>query len=161
MAKNAAGSVAPKERINISYRPANTPSSEKVELPFKVMVLGKFSTETPEDTLIDRQPVNINKANFDDVVKSVNVNLDFMVKNRLVTDGDDLNVNLNIAGMKDFAPDSILENVPELKKTIELRNALKALKGPIGNVPSLRKTLKVLLENDEKRDQLKKELGLS
>jgi type VI secretion system protein ImpB len=160
MAKNNSGSVAPKERINISYRPANTAANERVELPFKVMVVGKFSTHDSETPLSDRAPVNINKANFDEVLDKTGVSLNFTVPNKLHKEGEDIAVNLDVSSMKDFEPDSILSAVPELKKTIEARNALKALKGPIGNVPGLRKTLKSMLENPETRAQLKQELGL-
>lgn len=160
MAKGNNGSVAPKERINISYRPANSKGAEKVELPFKIMMLGDYSTEENETPLHERKPINVNKANLDDVITKVGVNLNFTVENHLDEGGEDIDVSLNVKSMKDFEPDSILEAVPELRKTIEARNALKALKGPIGNVPGLRKTLKLMLENPEQRDQLKKELGL-
>ncbi len=160
MAKSNNGSVAPKERINISYRPANSKGAEKVELPFKVMVLGKYSTEDNETPLNERTPINVTKANLDEVITKVGVNLNFTVENHLAEGGEDLEVNLNIQRMKDFEPDAILEAIPELQKTIEARNALKALKGPIGNVPNLRKTLKLMLENPETRDQLRDELGL-
>ena len=160
MAKSNNGSVAPKERINISYRPANSKGAEKVELPFKVMVLGKYTTEDNETPLNERTPINVTKANLDEVITKVGVNLNFTVENHLAEGGEDLEVNLNIQRMKDFEPDAILEAIPELQKTIEARNALKALKGPIGNVPNLRKTLKLMLENPETRDQLRDELGL-
>ena len=77
MAKNTTGSVAPKERINISYRPANGTTTERVELPFKMMVLGKFSTEDNASPLADRSPININKANFDEVIENLGVTLNF------------------------------------------------------------------------------------
>jgi len=160
MAKNTTGSVAPKERINISYRPANGKTTERVELPFKMMVLGKFSTEDNTSPLAERSPININKANFDEVIEKVGVNLNFSITNHLTDGGENIDVSLPIRSVKDFEPDSILDAIPELRKTIEARNALKALKGPIGNVPGLRKTLKLMLENPDKRDQLKNELGL-
>ena len=37
------GSVAPKERVNIVYRPATGDAKEEVELPLKVLVMGDFS----------------------------------------------------------------------------------------------------------------------
>lgn len=160
MAKNTTGSVAPKERINISYRPANGTTTERVELPFKMMVLGKFSTEDNASPLADRSPININKANFDEVIDNVGVTLNFSIENHLTDGGENIDVHLPVSKIKDFEPDSILDAIPELRKTIEARNALKALKGPIGNVPGLRKTLKLMLENPDKRDQLKHELGL-
>ena len=93
-------------------------------------------------------------------MSSTGVSVNFSVPNSLNEDGEDIAIDIKMNGIKDFEPDSILASVPELKKTIDARNALKALKGPIGNVPGLRKALKTMLENPESREQLKKELGL-
>ena len=37
------GSVAPKERVNIVYRPAIGDGREEVELPLRLMVMGDFT----------------------------------------------------------------------------------------------------------------------
>jgi type VI secretion system protein ImpB len=44
---------------------------------------------------------------------------------------------------------------------MELRNALTALKGPLGNVPAFRKKIQALLEDKEARARLLEELGLN
>ena len=51
--------------------------------------------------------------------------------------------------------------ITELKKLIELREALVALKGPLGNVPSFRSKLQELLDNDDAREKLLAELELA
>lgn len=48
-----------------------------------------------------------------------------------------------------------------MRKLIELREALVALKGPLGNVPSFRSKLQELLNNDSAREQLISELQLA
>ena len=54
MAKKKAGStVAPKERINITYKPAVGAAKESVELPFKITVLGDFTQQDDERTVED------------------------------------------------------------------------------------------------------------
>ncbi len=50
--------------------------------------------------------------------------------------------------------------MPELKKLLELRAALTALKGPLGNVPAFRKKLQSLLGDEANRAKLMAELGL-
>ena len=42
-------SVAPKERINVTFKPATGGAVEEIELPMKVMVMGDFLQRmTPE-----------------------------------------------------------------------------------------------------------------
>ena len=60
--------------------------------------------------------------------------------------------------MKDFRPESIVEQVPQLKKVMDLRNALLSLKGPLGNIPSLRKKIQAIVEDEGKRKQLAQEI---
>jgi type VI secretion system protein ImpB len=83
------------------------------------------------------------------------------VPNQLEDGADDLPVNLEFQGLEDFSPDSIARQVPELRKLIELREALVALKGPLGNVPAFRTKLQELLDNDDARAKLLAELELA
>ncbi len=53
------GSVAPKERVNIVYRPETGDAKEEVELPLKLLVMGDFSQKTDDRMVEDRDPVNI------------------------------------------------------------------------------------------------------
>ena len=68
----ADGSVAPKERINIAYKSDTGNASESVELPLKLLVLDDFTGKESDEVIEDRDPININKENFNDVVKSHN-----------------------------------------------------------------------------------------
>jgi len=110
----------------------------------------------------DREPININKENFNDVVKSHNLSMSFSVPNKLEEDSDDdINVDLKINSIKDFDPAKVAEQIPELASLLELRRALQALRGPLGNVPAFRKTIQAILENDDTRAQVMAELGLA
>ena len=62
--------------------------------------------------------------------------------------------------MKDFDPDAIVRKIPELKKLVNLRDALRALKGPLGNVPDFRKKIQGLVQDEGTRARLLKELGI-
>lgn len=159
MAKEA--SVAPKERVNIVYRPATGDAKEEVELPLKLMVLGDFTLRTDDRLLEDRAPINVDKDNFNDVMQAQNLSLSANVPNRLTEEEDaQLAVNLSFKTLKDFEPDSIVKNVPELSKMMELREALKALKGPLANVPDFRKKLQDLVGDEETRKKVLSELGI-
>jgi len=156
------GSVAPKERINIAYKSDTGGATESVELPLKLLVLDDFTGKENDEVIEDREPININKENFNDVVKSHNLSMSFSVPNKLEEDSDDdINVDLKINSIKDFDPAKVAEQIPELASLLELRRALQALRGPLGNVPAFRKTIQAILENDDTRAQVMAELGLA
>ena len=155
------GSVAPKERVNIVYRPATGDAKEEVELPLRILVMGDFTQSPDHRMLEEREPINIDKDNFTEVLKEQNISLNLTVPNKISGEPDDeMSVNLNFDSIKDFEPEAIARNTPELNKLLELREALTALKGPLSNVPDFRKKLQELVKDDGARDQLLKELGV-
>ncbi|EAI3351365.1 type VI secretion system contractile sheath small subunit, partial [Campylobacter jejuni] len=147
------GSYAPKERINITYKAKTNGQNEDVELPLKLMVMAnlKGKNETP---LEEREILQINKINFDQVMRKLNITTSFSVKNTLGTGAEELDVKLNIASMKDFSPDSLAKQIPELNKLLQLREALMALKGPMGNIPDFRKAVLEALKNEKTKEKL-------
>jgi len=155
------GSVAPKERVNIVYRPATGDAKEEVELPLKVLVLGDFTGQADDTPVEDRKTINVDKDNLNDVLAAQNIKLQTTVKNTLSDDPDaQMSLDLDFKSMKDFDPDAVIEKVPELKKLLDLRDALKSLKGPLGNVPDFRKRIQELVQDEGARDRLLKELGI-
>jgi len=156
----ADASVAPKERVNIVYKSNTGDQSEDVELPLKLLMIGDYTGKPSDETVEDRSPMNINKDNFNDVMGSMNLSMDLNVKNTLSEDNEEMAVHLDIKSMNDLSPESVASQVPELNAMLEMRRALLALKGPLGNVPAFRKTIQSILNEDESRDQIMKELGL-
>ena len=162
------GSVAPKERVNITFKPATGDAKEEQELPLKIMVVGDFTSRTDERMVEDRNPVSVDKNNFNDVLKAHDLELSFNVPNRLARpeggegaeEGEELTVKMNFGSINDFSPDEIVEQVPELTRLKQLRDALIALKGPLGNTPAFRKKLQDLISDEGARERLLKELGL-
>ncbi|MEX0444597.1 MULTISPECIES: type VI secretion system contractile sheath small subunit [Xenorhabdus] len=161
MSKNSPGSVAPKERINIKYVPNTGDQTAEVELPLNLLVIGDLKGKKEDTPIEERQTVSVNKNNFNAVMNEANINLTFNVPNRLEENSeDDLPVNLEIKSLSDFSPDNIAKKVPELNKLLELREALVALKGPLGNIPAFRARLQSLLDDESVREQLLKELEI-
>ena len=155
------GSVAPKERVNITYKPAVGNAKEEVELPLKLLMLGDYTQRPDPRPLEDRKPINIDKDNFDQVLGEQNLSVDMAVPEVMSgNEGASLNVNLKFKKLSDFGPEAVAMQVPELRKMIELRETLTALKGPLGNTPAFRKKIQELLADNGKREQLMKELGL-
>ncbi|MFJ4445552.1 type VI secretion system contractile sheath small subunit [Pseudomonas sp. NPDC089422] len=153
-------SVAPKERINIRYVPATGGEQAEVELPHKMLVIGDFGLDDSR-ALEDRPVLRIDKHSFDSVLEDAQVSVNLSVPSLLGQDSDtELAVSLQLASIKDFGPDRIARQVPELNRLIELREALVALKSPLGNVPAFRKQLQQLLGDDQARQRLAQELNL-
>jgi type VI secretion system protein ImpB len=134
---------------------------EEIELPFKMMVVGDFTGRADDTPLEDRARINIDKDNFNQVLAEQKVNISLGVDDKLSPDaeeGDQLAVDLNINSMKSFEPEQIVQQVPELRSLLEIREALVALKGPLGNVKSFSKKLKEVLADDAARERLVSEL---
>lgn len=154
------GSVAPRERVNIVYKPATGGMQEEKELPLKLLVMGDFTGQADGRSLEDRKPVNIDKDNFNDVMRSMNLSSTFQVPDTLSgKEGAELAVNLKFQSLKDMEPEAVARQIPELQKLLELREALTALKGPLGNVPEFRKKIEALVKDPAAREKLLKELG--
>ena len=154
-------SVAPKERINIVYKPAGD-AQEEVELPLRILMLGDFTGKPDEDTTVEeRKPINIDKDNFNDVLKDQKLGVDLSVPDTLSgEEGAELAVSLEFKNIKDFTPEGVVAQVPELSKLLDLRSALTALKGPLGNVPAFRKKIQSILDDAGAREKLMAELGV-
>ncbi|MEZ6186374.1 MAG: type VI secretion system contractile sheath small subunit [Planctomycetota bacterium] len=155
------GSIAPRERVNIRYKAATGDMKEERELPLKLLFMGDYTLQNDDTPLAERAPINVDKDNFSKVMKGQNLKLDLNVKNKL-EEGveDDMAVSLKFKDLKDFAPEAVAKQVPELNKMLELRQALTALKSPLGNNKDFKKKIREIVENDEGRSQVLKELGL-
>ena len=161
MGKDA--TVAPKERVNILYKTEVGGAQEEVELPLNILVMGEYNPNVPDDekALEDRKTVSVDKDNFNDVLEKQNLGLTASVPDKLSGEKDaSLTVDLKFKNLNDFGPEAIVNQVPELKKLLELRKALTALKSPLGNVPAFRKKLQTLLGDEANRAKLIAELGI-
>lgn len=161
MAKKEA-SVAPKERINIKYKPATDGAQEDVELPLKLLFVGDYTGKPDPRRLEERNPISIDKDNFDQVLAEQNLGVDLQVKDQLSGEPDShMNVHLQFRKLSDFGPVAVAQQVPELKRLLDLRAALSTLKSPLGNAPAFRKKIQALLGDKEQREALIRELGIS
>jgi len=161
MAKD--GSIAPKERINITFKPATGGAREEIELPLKLLAIGDYTHRKDTRKVEDRRPISIDKMTFDEVLAKQELSLALSISNHLQEESEaqELAVQLRVRSMKDFNPASLVDQVPELKKLMELRNALVALKGPLGNAPAFRKAIESALADEASRDRVLSELGMN
>lgn len=154
-------SVAPTERVNIVYQPATGNAKEQVELPLKILMMGDFTGRPDSRPLEDRAPINVDKSTFNEVMAQQDLRVTLSAPNALSDEpGATLNASLEFKSLADFTPENLVNQVPELKQLLALREALNALKGPLGNLPAFRKKLQALLADAQGRERLSQELGL-
>lgn len=156
------GSTPAKERVNIVYKPATAGASAEVELPLKVLVMGDYTGAPSDVALEDRKPINVDKDNFNQVMQQQNLQVELDVDNKLTDDPDArLQVGLTFSSLKDFEPEGIVQQVAPLQQLLQVRAALRALRGPMGNIPAFRKKIQALLGDASSRQKLMAELALS
>ena len=144
-------SKARESRVNIAISDRLRGGAEP-ELPFRVLVMGDYTLKDDKREVYDRKPLDINKSNFDSVMQSFNLSTDLTVKDRISGSGE-LPVSLRFGTLKDFRPESIARQIPETKKLLELRDAMKALRPKMGD-KAAQKELMGAIKDPEIRDKI-------
>jgi type VI secretion system protein ImpB len=148
-------------RVHISYEVELNGAQVMKELPLVVGVLADLSGQpkTPLPKPKDRKFTEIDRDNFDDILKSMQPRLAYKVANKLKDDGSELSVELNFEKMADFTPDEIVKQIQPLNDLMEIRTKLKALLSKTEGNDRLEELLEAILENQEVREKLKDALG--
>ncbi|HCB1915622.1 TPA: type VI secretion system contractile sheath small subunit, partial [Citrobacter braakii] len=115
----------PKARINLKLDLHTGGASKKTELPLKLLVAGDFSNGQESAPLSERKKVNLNKNNFDSVLSEYSPKVNLTVKNTLASDGSEDNISLIFQSMKDFTPEQVSRQIPQLKAMLSMRNLLR------------------------------------
>lgn len=150
-------SAAPKERVNITYKAKVGDSTEERELPLKILAIGDYAGKPDERQLEDRDPINVDKDNFNAVMAQQKLEAEVSVPNRLTGDGD-MGVSLKFESLKDFTPAGLASQIPELRDLLAMRDALVAVRGPLGGFPKFRRAVEAILKDPEKVERLMAEL---
>lgn len=149
----------PPARINLYLDVVKGDAQKKVELPLRTLVTGDFSGRESGVPLEDREKINLNKDNFEDVLRSHNIEMDLNVADKLRGgDDDEMKVNLKIDRMADFEPDQVAKQVPQLQKLLATRNLLQDLRNRLISVADFRKGLEKVVKDPEALKKLDEEL---
>lgn len=148
----------PPARVNIKLDIDKGGAQKKVELPFKMLVLGDFTGKEDGKRLVDREKININKDNFNQVMDSMDLGLNFSVENKINPGGGDLKVDLKFKSMKSFDPLEIVKQVPQLSKLLAARNLVKDLKSNLMDNKEFRRKLEAIMQDQGAMDSLVAEL---
>jgi len=150
-----------KPRVHISYDVETEGATVQKELPFVVGVMGDFSGDPTEKLkpLKDRRFVQIDRDNFDDVLKSMTPGLNLKVKNTLKGDDSEFAVDLKFESMDDFEPASVVNQIDPLKKLLETRNKLRDLSTKADRSDELENILERVLNNEADLSELAAAVG--
>nr|WP_220495570.1 type VI secretion system contractile sheath small subunit [Oceanospirillum sediminis] len=150
-----------KNRVSITYDVETNGAVETKELPFVVGVIGDFSAHKEDrEDLEDRTFYQVDKDNFDTVMKRVGPELRMKVDNTLSDDDSQFEAALKFNSMKDFEPDAIVGQVDALQKLADTRSQLKTLLAKADRSRDLEKLLKEVLQSADTINALSSELGI-
>ena len=148
-------------RVHLKYEVELDGAQVMKELPFVVGVMSDLQGN-PKDAppaLKDRKFTEIDRDNFDKVLKSMKPRLAYKVENKLQDDGSELSVELEFNKLADFRPENVAKQVKPMADLLEVRAQLKDLLGRTEGNDRLEELLGTILENQEVRDKLKETLG--
>ncbi|QMI05057.1 type VI secretion system contractile sheath small subunit [Citrobacter sp. RHB25-C09] len=149
----------PKSRVNIRLDLHTGGAQKKVELPLKVLTVGDFSNGKEIRPLSKREKVNINKNNFNSVLSEFNPEVNLTVQNTLSDDGSEETVKLSFSEMKDFEPEQIARQIPQLRAMLAMRNLLRDLKSNLLDNVTFRKELEKILKDPALSQELRDEMS--
>lgn len=143
-------------RVQITYDVEIGDAIETKELPFVMGVLGDYSgqPEAPLPKLKDRKFVEIDRDNFDEVMKGVAPRLQLRVDNCLEKDGSQIGTELKFAKLEDFEPQNVAKQVEPLRKLLEVRTRLADLRNKINGNDKFEELLDEIVRDTEKLKQI-------
>ncbi|MCE0814108.1 type VI secretion system contractile sheath small subunit [Buttiauxella sp. S04-F03] len=159
MAESTFQSEIPKARVNILLDLHTGSAQKKVELPLKLLAVGDFSNGKEDLPLSERSKINVNKNNFNSVLSELNPELKYSVPNTLSYDGSEENVSLSFQEMKDFEPEQVARQIPQLRAMLAMRNLLRDLKSNLLDNITFRKELEKILIDPALTQELRDELS--
>jgi type VI secretion system protein ImpB len=142
----------PKSRITLTYRTTVHGEPEDVTLPFRLLLMGDFSSGSSKDRELDldQRPIrNLDGKNLDQLMNDMNMSVHFNVPNKIDPDNaEEFKVDLPINSMKSFTPAEIAKHVPKIKALLILRKLLLEVQGNLDNRKEFRKLLRALAQNE-------------
>lgn len=143
-------------RVHITYEVETNGAMVQKEIPFVVGVIADLSGKPAEPLprLKDRKFTEIDRDNFDDVLKSMKPRVAMYVENTLKGDGSEMAVELNFQKLADFRPESVVRQVEPLRQLQQARNQLKDLLGRLEGNDRLDELLNSIVDNSAVRDKL-------
>lgn len=149
----------PKARINLKLSLHTGGAQKKVELPLKLLTVGDFSNGKESRPLSEREKINVNKNNFNSVLSEFNPEVVLSVPNTLAGEGKEESVKLSFSDIKDFEPEQVARQIPQLRAMLAMRNLLRDLKSNLLDNSTFRKELQTILRDPALSNELRGEIA--
>jgi type VI secretion system protein ImpB len=148
-------------RVQITYDVETGDAIEMKELPFVLGVLSDLSgkPEEPLPRLRDRKFVEIDRDNFDAVMRGMKPRLAYRVDNKLSDDNTQMAVELKFNSLEDFEPEQVVRQVEPLRKLLETRLQLQALLAKMDGNDKLTDKLQEIISNTDMLKKIGSEVG--
>ncbi|MVW86654.1 type VI secretion system contractile sheath small subunit [Pseudomonas sp. PB101] len=159
MASGSFQNEVPKARVNIKLDLHTGDAQKKIELPLKLMVMGDYSNGKEQRPLFERKKVAVDKNNFDSVLAEYAPEIKLAVANTLMEDESEASVDLSFQSMKDFEPEQVARQIPQLRALLAMRNLLRDLKSNLLDNATFRHELERILMDEALSDELRDELA--
>ena len=143
-------------RVQITYDVEIGGAIQKKELPLVVGILSDLSGATPNPVATkDRKFVEIDRDNFNEVLKSIGPTISSSVANHVDKAKDSLPVSLKFESIDDFTPANLVQQVEGLRKLLDSRRRLNDLLAKLDGNDFLNQTLLDVVAKPEELKQLK------
>ncbi|MGO4005046.1 MULTISPECIES: type VI secretion system contractile sheath small subunit [Pseudomonas] len=159
MASNSFQNEVPKARVNIKLDLHTGGAKKSIELPLKLMVMGDYSNGREQRALSERSKIGVNRNNFDSVLAEFSPALKFAVDDVRGEGRAETAVELSFQCMKDFEPEQVARQIPQLRALLAMRNLLRDLKSNLLDNATFRYELERILKDDALSDELRAELA--
>ena len=149
-------------RVHITYDVEIGDAIEMKELPFVMGILTDLSgkPDEPLPRLRDRKFVDIDRDNFNDVLRGTKPRLAFRVDNKLTNDDTKMAVELRFNSMDDFEPERVANQVEPLRQLLEIRRQLSGLLAKTDGNDRLGEQLQAIISNTELLQRIGREAGV-
>jgi len=148
-------------RVHITYEVTTNGAQVLREIPFVLGVMSDLSGQPSEPLprLRDRKFTEVDRDNFDDVLRGMQPRLVLQVENTLKGDGSQLGMELNFKKLADFRPENVADQIEPLRQLKEVRAQLKDLLVRLEGNERLGELLEAVLANTDVRDKLGASVG--
>jgi type VI secretion system protein ImpB len=151
-------------RVQITYDVEIGDAIVMKELPFIVGIMADLSGQPAEalPPIKERKYVEIDRDNFNEIMKAIGPRLALRVKNKLSNgegSGENLNVELKFNNLDDFSPLNVLKQVEPMRKLFEARTRLADLLTKLDGNDALDKLLQDVVKNTDGLKEIKQSVG--